>query len=84
MVRSKYASAQIVCIAITTADPQSARIRNFLPGVIAAARQKADTRVHSLVIEGVYKKGCSGLPDINEHIEIASRVEPLFKKLMAW
>jgi hypothetical protein len=83
-VRTNYPSAQIVCMAITTGEPKSARIKNFLPGVIAAARQKADTRVHALVVNGVFGKGCSKLPDMGEHLEIASQLEQVLKKLMAW
>jgi lysophospholipase L1-like esterase len=83
-LRTQYPVSQIVCLSISKGDAKSARLRNMVPVIVAAAKKSGDQRVQQLIISGIYNKGCNKLPSMEEHLEISSQVTAYLKILMAW
>ena len=83
-LRMQYPASQIVCLSISRGDAKSARLRNMVPVVVAAAKKSGDQRVKLLLISGTYNKGCNKLPSMEEHLEISSQVTAYLKQIMAW
>lgn len=83
-LRTKYPTAQIVCISISKGDPKSSRLGNMVPAIVAAAKRTGDQRVQQLKINGTFTSGCNKLPSLDEHLEISAQLTAYLKKIMAW
>jgi lysophospholipase L1-like esterase len=83
-LRTRYPSSQIVCMVVQHGDDKSRKLVNYIPSVVSVAKRAGDQRVHHLIIDGIYNKGCNGLPSADEHLEISIQLTALLKRLMAW
>ncbi|MFB9863495.1 SGNH/GDSL hydrolase family protein [Rufibacter immobilis] len=84
-VRSKYPQAEIICLTSPMADVQlAASQKNYLTGIVQAARRAGDAKVHSFFFARSYTNGCDSHPNLADHDLIARELTPFLKKTLHW
>jgi len=84
-IRAKYPMAHIICLTSPMGDEKlTSVLKRFLSAIVNNLNEQGDLKVHKFFFSNSYKNGCDSHPDMEQHQQIASELEPFLKELMKW
>ena len=84
-VRRNYPRARMLLLNSPVFDASmKARLAGYLQRVIDDRLAAGDSAIAAFTFKGQYGAGCSGHPDLAEHLRMTDELEPVVKALMGW
>jgi hypothetical protein len=84
-IRSKYATANIVCLSSPMANQELTKVlHRYLTAIVQSVNKNGDSRVSKFFFSRSFNSGCDNHPDANEHEIIAQELTAYIKTLKGW
>jgi len=84
-LREYYPRASLLLISSPMAHPELREFhRSCLKAVVGSLQNRGFTKLDYFVFEQSYTGGCDYHPSVDEHRQIAEKLEPVVKKFMRW